>query len=383
MTPGIGYITQGDPGVSYPNTYIATFTGSKINTGDINISVTHNTDGDSDNDWNLIGNPYASAINADTFLEANSSLIGGTLYFWSHSKDASFTQDFSQNDYVSWNGTGGTAGCGGCKAPDNAIASGQGFFALAVATGTAKFTNAMRLSGKNTNFYKTAEIVEDDKIWLNLSGENSFSQILVGFLEDATDGVDQKYDGLRLDAGTGASFYSIIEERPYGIQAKSSLKNVEEIPLGIKSSLAGNFTISIDHLQGQLKESTVYIVDKVANLEHNLKDGDYTFYIDGSATEYNDRFVLKILTNIVVEDPTSPQLIVIKKGNELKIGTSNLDVIATVKVYDIYGIEIASYTKKPKTKISLPLKNFKSKTILIIKAVLVSQKVLTQKQYSE
>ena len=161
------------------------------------------------------------------------------------------------------------------------------------------------------------------------------------------------------------------------------LKNIEEIPLGIKTSLTGNFKITIDHLQGQLKESTVYIVDTLTNIEHNLKESDYTFYIDGSATEYNDRFVLRILTNIEVENLISDQLIVVKKGNELKIGTTNLELIATVKVYDIYGIEIASYAKKPKSKISLALKSFKSKSILIIKAVLVSGEVLTQKHYSE
>ena len=234
-----------------------------------------------------------------------------------------------------------------------------------------------------TSFYQKTTSFEEDKIWLNLSGENSFSQILIGFLEGATDGVDQQYDGLRLDSGNGVSFYSILEGLPYGIQAKSLLNSVEELPLGVKTSLTGNFTISIDHLQGQLHESTVLIIDNLLGLEHNLKDSDYTFYIDGSATVYNDRFVLKILSDIVEEDPISEELIVIKNGYELNIKTTNLDVIQGVTVFDIYGNVIASYSLRPNTRVTVALRNYRANAILIIKAVLTSGAILTQKHYSE
>jgi hypothetical protein len=32
----------------------------------------------------LMGNPYPSALDADKFLDANASLIEGTIYFWTH-----------------------------------------------------------------------------------------------------------------------------------------------------------------------------------------------------------------------------------------------------------------------------------------------------------
>ena len=231
----------------------------------------------------------------------------------------------------------------------------------------------------STNFYQNINSFEEDKIWINLSGDNAFSQILIGFLEDATDGVDQKYDGLRLDSGNGASFYSILEGLPYGIQAKSSLKSVEELPLGIKTSLIGNFTISIDHLQGQLNESTILIVDQLLQIEHNIKDSDYTFYIDGSATEYNNRFTLKILSDVVEEDPISEELIVVKNGNELNIKTTNLDVIHGVTIFDIFGNQIGSYSLRPNRRITIALRKYRSNDIIIIKAILATGAILTQK----
>ena len=41
--------------------------------------------------WNLIGNPYPSAIDAELLLNhpENKNLLSGTLYFWTHSTPAS------------------------------------------------------------------------------------------------------------------------------------------------------------------------------------------------------------------------------------------------------------------------------------------------------
>jgi hypothetical protein len=35
--------------------------------------------------FNLIGNPYPSALDASQFLSTNSGVLGGTIYFWTHS----------------------------------------------------------------------------------------------------------------------------------------------------------------------------------------------------------------------------------------------------------------------------------------------------------
>ena len=39
MTPGLGYITQGDPAINYPSFYTAYFSGSALNTGNVNVSI--------------------------------------------------------------------------------------------------------------------------------------------------------------------------------------------------------------------------------------------------------------------------------------------------------------------------------------------------------
>ena len=123
---GFGYAVQGpDSGHTYPGTYTASFSTSTgaFNNGDISVTLGFTDDADLDNDWNLLGNPYPSALDADAFLAANSATIGGTLYFWTHNTPETAGTNNTNADYVLWNGAGGTASCSGCIAPDGNIAT--------------------------------------------------------------------------------------------------------------------------------------------------------------------------------------------------------------------------------------------------------------------
>ena len=83
------------------------FTGVP-NNGIIRSPIELQTDGnDPLNDWNLLGNPYPSAIDAELLLNHhnNKDLINGTFYFWTHTtaitnKDEDGTESYSSDDYA-------------------------------------------------------------------------------------------------------------------------------------------------------------------------------------------------------------------------------------------------------------------------------------------
>src|SRR5690606_17152603 len=178
MIPGVGYAAMHDPigfgivGAGGQFEYI--FEGA-FNTGDIDVPIYRNDSELQDNNWNLIGNPYPSAVDADLFLTANTLIaqdvselpVGtgttdGAIFFWSRSTAPSDTANgnenlnFAQSDYAIINATGQTAGgdnnndgfINGLDVPDRFIPSGQGFFISYSNTGTVDATNGNINTGK-------------------------------------------------------------------------------------------------------------------------------------------------------------------------------------------------------------------------------------------
>src|SRR5690606_41494764 len=86
---------------------------------------------------------------------------------------------------------------------------------------TVVFNNSMRTSN-NGDFYKMMSN-EKHRFWLNLSNEEVvFNQILVGYMDNATQGVDTGIDA-EMFAYEGNALYSIIEnsDENYVIQGRS------------------------------------------------------------------------------------------------------------------------------------------------------------------
>ena len=166
LVPGKGYAATSSPFGLYPGTDIATFDGA-LNTGNITTPIVYNAA--NLNSWNFIGNPYPSALDFNAFYSANSSLVDGVAYFWSqslppqNSNPGNEVQNFNQNDYATWTtGSGGAAGASGFT-PTQYVPSGQGFFVVGNANGNATFTNAMRSTGNNTQFFRSSNTSQANK----------------------------------------------------------------------------------------------------------------------------------------------------------------------------------------------------------------------------
>ena len=370
MVSGKGYITTGDASISYPNSYTASFSGSPFNNGDYTMALSSTI-----GHYALLGNPYPSAITAQDFIDNNPAI--GTLYFWTHNT-ADSVGDNTSDDYVSWNLTGSITGCTGCTAPDGNIASGQGFFAEIITTGaSATFTNSMRITGSNTLFFKgRTSLTTRDRVWLNLTRENELSQTLIGFFDKATDGIDGKYDGLRLEGGKNISFYSVIDGKHYGIQGKSPLKDRETISLGFTSTVAGNFTIGIEKFEGNLQKAKLILHDKVLKKKHNLKKSSYTFSI-GLPGTFNERFELLINPKQLNDNKETDEKVKIFLTKKV-IHITSKEKIDQVKILNLYGHVL--YNKKAKgNHIKVTLNKLKNTNMYIVKLLLQSGKIITKK----
>ena len=292
MATGVGYAVMGPITGSFPRTESVVFSGA-VNNGVITSPISLSADAtDTDDDWNFVGNPYPSAISADDFVTFNTN-ITGTLYFWTHVTDASIsnpgpnTFNYSTDDYAMYNAVGGigTGSTSGSSAPTGFIASGQGFFLEAITGGTVTFNNSMRSNSyANDDFFRpntsenTTNTEERDRIWLNMTNADGvFSQLLIGFFDDATLQKDRLYDGVRLKGSNYISFYSKDATNEYGIQGRPTFIENDIVPLGYDSTILGDLTIGIDTFEGVLNTTDVYLKDLDLNITHDLKLSDYTF----------------------------------------------------------------------------------------------------------
>jgi len=312
MTPGVGYAATHSISafIFGPNNYAYNFLGT-LNNGTITVPVERNDTEMGDSNWNLIGNPYPSAIDAELFFNENNysgnpvnGTLDGAIYLWSHSSPPSETANgnqafnFSNNDYPT-------------------------------TTGNVRFTNAMRVTGNNNQFFRTTNnTIVNNKLWLNLSNDHGSSDtILIGYVPGATadndgDGYDAKKNGA---INHSMAIYSLIpnQSKKLGIQGKSpnDLDINEVISLGFLNAIdvPTIYTISIEQLQGDfLNNNTVFLKDNLTNTTHNLSASSYSF------------------TSLV--------------------GEFNI-TIKSVKIFDALGKQIYSFKNKNSDKVIFNLSN--------------------------
>jgi len=248
---------------------------------------------------NILSNPYASAIDADALLAANPEF--DALYFWEHNLAPSPDypgantngNNYSMDDVSVYNALGGTAATSGGAVPNGVISTAQGFGVFATAAGTATFNNGMRLATGNTTLRNNT--LSRDRLWLSVtsSAYGLSGNTLIGFIDGATPGVDNKYDNGRV--ASKVSLYSHIQgsDRGYSIQGREAFDNTMTVSLGFSSIIeeVTSYKISLSDFDGEAwLDATPYLIDNLAGVVTNLMEDSYSFTSDMG--QYNDRFVV-------------------------------------------------------------------------------------------
>ena len=323
--------------IRMPNTAVAapatqTFSGvfsGVPNNGNITKAVTYSG---ASFGFNMIGNPYPSTLNADDFITANATKIESSLYFWRKINAA------SGSAYAIYNSLGSTA-TPSSPSPNGTIQVGQGFFVKAKSTTTVSFTNAMRLGNTSTQFFKIRQ-VQKDRLWLNLTTTTGvFSQALVGYIAEATLGVDD-FDAYYIN-DSPIALTSNINDEEYIIQGRPTFDPTDVVGLNFKTDVAGAYTIALDHFDGVFaKGQDIYLLDSKTGIETDLKTTAYNF--TAAAGVDNSRFSLKYQKTLKVDAPIfNENNVRVYKNNGTLYVKSGTVAINNIKVYDLQGRLIA------------------------------------------
>lgn len=409
MTPGLGYIARIPTSWVANTIYKMNFKGIP-NNGNISVNFQggNATDNPATTDldeslldkWNLIGNPYPSAVDAYQLLNNNKNLIidpanptaasngDGALYFWNHKNGTgavvnpfyndgvNYTSD-PNNHYIVKNFTGSVpitptaTDINGISVGtwNGMIPAGQSFYLRARANINASivFDNSMRVAGQNDNYYKNN--VSNNRFWLDLTRkENSKSaQALIGYLQNATNQLDFLYDGLSMD--NELDVYSIVDNHLLIIQGRALPFNIKDIiPIGYKAPASGYYKIGLFKTEGLFApfgDQKIFLKDKTNNIIHNLIEQPYDFLT--SEGRFNDRFEIlyekAVLTTI--ENNSHNTNIVYDWSQHNWLITNNQSKLSTIEVYDLSGKLIWTKKELNTNSFRLPFSTINQKVALI------------------
>lgn len=405
MILGKGYIVKGPE--SFTNTaqnLTAIFSNGMPNNGIITVPISrggytgasyNGTNGSqitrfSDN-WNLIGNPYPSAIRALDFLNLNTN-IEGAVRLWTHSSLPSSAisspfygtaaSNYNPADYITFNGLGTVSGPTGFN---GYIAGGQGFFVQMMdgvaATQDVTFNNSLRSpSYANNQFYRTAANESLDRIasriWLDIVDNNNNSdRTLIGYTEGATAAKDRLYDAVTA-VGLTMKIYSLIENDLMTIQGKSYPIDInDKVALGVNIMADGNYTIAIAALDGVVSDLPIYLEDKTVNIIHDLKQAPYSFA--SSVGQFNDRFVLRYSNEMLGnEDFETNNEVLVIANNAIEVVSTGM-AIDNVRVYNVLGQLLLDSEVNSNTFVTSKLQ--KNNTALLVQITLENGAKVTKK----
>jgi hypothetical protein len=337
--PGKGFAVRApNTFPTVPQTWEGVFTGIPNNG---NIPFTLETSGTG---YNLVGNPYPSPIDAASFISGNPN-IGGSLYFYAHTLTMGTNGLFpTGTNYAVWNASGSTAATSGTSGvpsflPNGTIKVGQGFIVKATSSGTVNFNNGMRINNTQNQFFRNATPLERHRLWLNLSNTSGidYNQIMVGYIEGATMGFDTNFDASAF-GNSGSALASKIDGLDYTIQGRAlAFSNNDNVLLGFKAEIAGNYTITLTDKDGLfLGSQAVYILDTTTNSTHEIKTAPYTFYSEAGTFDNRFQLVYSIALGTPVSEFNSNSVIAYKKEEIYTVSSREIP-IKEVLAYDTLG----------------------------------------------
>ncbi|KAF0193413.1 MAG: hypothetical protein FD166_3706, partial [Bacteroidetes bacterium] len=278
--------------------------------------------------WNLLGNPFSSAIDWDL---TDHSAIDGAVYVW----------DGIQ--YVSWNGAVGAL-------TDGIIPAQNGFFAKTMTDGVTMNVPLSARVHSSLAFYKSSVA---DLLEIAAQGNSFSDKTFVHFNNDATADFDNLFDAYKLFGNVNApQIYSMITGDILSIN-ELPMEGNETIDLGFKCNTTGIYSITANGTENFASNVPVILQDVKLDTYQDLKANPvYTFSYETSDNENRFKLWFQQVTGI-----SNPDL------NHIRVFSLNSTVVienggilnCVAGIYDLAGREICSQAFSCQTTIHIPV----------------------------
>lgn len=288
----------------------------------------------------LAANPFPSALDATEFINDNSSVIQGQLYFWEHWGGGTHKWAEYQGGYAIRNLSAGVPAVSHpdvdqtddriIKAsPTQYVPVAQGFYVIQKhdtpssptnpQAGNVIFKNSQRIfktegagesiftkgsDSKNKDSKQITTKEDNEIIRIDFTSPTGFHrQIATAFVEGATDEIDYGYDAYAGDFLPNDAFF-IKDDNYLVIQSFGEFDAAREIPISIfidEESQGGVQKISLVSIENFNQNIEVYIKDNQNNGEtFDITNNDFEIQLEPG--EHKDRFSLVFQSRLLTMD---------------------------------------------------------------------------------
>ena len=312
-----------------------TFTGT-VNNGDISIPVSNTNNG-----FNLIGNPYLTHFNAASFIQQNTgNLVSETLWLWNQ----------STGNYETYNILSGIV-----------VAPTQGFFVR-----SSNGINLTALSGgqlPSIPSYPTFQKTSNTKVKLMMNDGTSDRFAKIYYLDNVTKGFDNGFDGETFSGIENSVdvFTNLVADnqgKKYQIQALPIAEmETMVVPIGIKADAGKEITFTSENinLPSGLK---VFLEDRTTNTFTLLDEANSNYKV--TLTENTNgigRFYLHTKSSTLSTNDVSLENVSVYTVNKSILKITGLSQgKSNIKVFNVLGKQVlnTSFQSNGVHEVSLP-----------------------------
>ncbi len=338
FTAGKGYL------VEYTGTGLTKqFTGN-LNAGTVSPTLTNSGTGVYQS-YNLVGNPYPSAIDWKASGWDRSKLVesggGYVMSIWN---------DAGTGNYGTFNSAGSSGS--GTNGVSQYIPVGQGFMVKAISAGTLGMADGIRVHNAQQWLKATEEIA--NILCMKVSGNsNTYSdEIVIEFGHQTADGGAEKMFSFY---ETAPSLYTVKPEGNFSIDFQGEPTTVT-IPMSFKAGADGNYTLTASQLESFTSSTAITLEDVKLNTTQKLMQNPvYTF--SSAKTDDGARFLLHFGGAFSISENAKEQPVTVyASGCTIYIANKSGSVMkGDVKVYNMIGQPVMQQqlSENPLTRINL------------------------------
>ncbi len=276
----------------------------------------------SNNHYELISNPYPSAIDFDALYTANSGVVNNKFYLWNP----------AGNSWVEYAG-----GAGGAQF----IQVGQGFFVETHTGGTFDFTNNER-THSTVAFRETMANILNVKVEGGMAGYQD--DIVVRFDEEATSGYDinmeaefwasQNPDATSLRSMADGNIQLAINVLP--LQSLYS-GDMLSVPLIFTCGYTAEYSLTFTDVASFDLGIEIWLEDKLTGGDWISINNQPEYIFNASPEDASDRFVLHFFGPTGTEELAGPTIDLYSFGQYAYVRNNTEEAIKEIRIYSLSG----------------------------------------------